>query len=228
MRLSDWTWEQWTEPLLLSLRIALVASVIVLALGTLVAWLMTRKPQRGALWLETLFMMPLVLPPTVVGFLLLVLIGRKGWIGQAYEWLFGQPVIFTWLAAVIAAVIVAFPLVYQTMKNGFASVDKHLLEAARSAGAGEWQIFLYISLPLTSRSLMTAYLLGFARSLGEFGATLMVAGNIPGVTQTTPTAIYVAVESGRMGLAWTWTGAVVVISFIMLYLTGRRSDRLDR
>ncbi|MFF2089138.1 molybdate ABC transporter permease subunit [Paenibacillus sp. NPDC058174] len=223
----DWTWEQWAEPLFLSLRIALIASVIVLALGTLVAWLMTKKPLQGALWLETLFMLPLVLPPTVVGFLLLVVIGRRGWAGKAYEWLFGQPVIFTWMAAVIAAVIVAFPLVYQTMKNGFAAVDKHLVEAARSAGASEWQVFRHISLPLASRSLMTAYLLGFARSLGEFGATLMVAGNIPGVTQTTPTAIYVAVESGHMGLAWAWTGAIVFISFVMLYLTGRRSGRLD-
>src|SRR5690606_3073085 len=116
----------------------------------------------------------------------------------------------SWWAGVIAAVVVAFPLVYQTMKAGFSSQDPTISDAARSYGANEWQVFRYITLPLASRSIITAYILGFARGLGEFGATLMIAGNIPGETQTLPTAIYTAVESGSMVQAWWWTAAVVV------------------
>ncbi|NIK71840.1 molybdate transport system permease protein [Paenibacillus sp. BK720] len=166
-------------------------------------------------------MLPLVLPPTVVGFLLLVLLGRRSWLGRAIEWLFSAPVIFTWWAAVIAAVVVSFPLVYQTMKVGFQSVDKRLEEAGRSIGANERQVFWHITLPLAFRSLISAYILGFARGLGEFGATLMIAGNIPGKTQTLPTAIYVAVDSGHTTLAWAWTGSIIVISFILLFLSRR-------
>jgi molybdate ABC transporter, permease protein len=166
-------------------------------------------------------MLPLVLPPTVVGFLLLVLLGRKSWVGQGIERLFHAPVIFTWWAAVIASVVVSFPLVYQTMKVAFLSVDKRLEEAGRSIGANERQVFWHITLPLASRSLISAYILGFARGLGEFGATLMIAGNIPGKTQTIPTAIYVAVDSGNTTMAWAWTVSIIVISFILLLISRR-------
>lgn len=124
-------------------------------------------------------------------------------------------------AAVIASFVVSFPLVYQTMKTGFASVDKQLVEAGRSLRASEWEVFRYILLPLSVPSVLTAYILGFARGLGEFGATLMIAGNIPGKTQTVPTAIYVAVDSGHMTMAWAWTVSIILVSFIMLLLTGR-------
>jgi molybdate transport system permease protein len=183
---------------------------------------MSRRSFKGKTLLETAFMLPLVLPPTVVGFLLLVVLGRKSWLGRLIEWLFAAPIVFTWWAAVIAATVVAFPLVYQTMKVGFASVDRDLEDAGRSIGANEWQVFRYITLPLTFRSLISAYILGFARSLGEFGATLMIAGNIPGKTQTIPTAIYVAVDAGNAPMAWAWTGSMIVISFLMLLLTGRK------
>lgn len=175
--------------------------------------------------LDTAFLLPLVLPPTVVGFLLLMLLGRRSWVGQAIEWLFSAPVIFSVWAAVIAAVVVAFPLVYQTMRVGFDSVDRELEESARSMGASSMQVFRMITLPLAWRSLVTAYVLGFARGLGEFGATLMIAGNIPGKTQTVPTAIYVAVDAGRMTMAWAWTIGIVMISFLMLLLTGRWKGR---
>ncbi|GBF75363.1 molybdenum ABC transporter permease subunit [Paenibacillus sp. 598K] len=210
-------WQSYWTPIRLSLQVALLASVLVALLGVAAAWWMNRRTFRGKTVIETLFMLPLVLPPTVVGFVLLVVLGRKSWLGQLAERVFQAPIIFSWWAAVIAAVVVAFPLVYQTMKVGLAAVDRDLEDAGRSTGANEWQVFRYITLPLAQRSLVSAFILGFARSLGEFGATLMIAGNIPGKTQTVPTAIYVAVDSGNLTMAWVWTGSVVVISFIMLW-----------
>lgn len=218
-------WDVWLPPVALSLKISLFASIIVAIIGMLAARFMTQHSFKGKSIIETIFMLPLVLPPTVVGFILLLLLGRGSWIGQAYEWLFAQPIVFSWIAAIIAAVIVAFPLVYQTMKVGFLSVDRHLEDAARSAGGSELQVLRFITLPLAKRSLMTAYLLGFARSIGEFGATLMIAGNIPGRTQTVPTAIYIAVETGETGMAWAWTIAIIAFSFVMLLFTGRRLDQ---
>ncbi|WP_028547747.1 molybdate ABC transporter permease subunit [Paenibacillus sp. UNC451MF] len=216
------TGAQFWSPVQLSLQVALLSSVIVTVLGVGLAWWMSRRSFRGKTLIETAFMLPLVLPPTVVGFLLLVLLGRKSGLGRLIEWVFSAPIIFSWWAAVIASIVVAFPLVYQTMKVGFASIDKSLEDAGRSMGANEWQLFRHVTLPLASHSLITAYILGFARALGEFGATLMIAGNIPGKTQTIPTAIYVAVDSGNMTLAWAWTGTMILISFVMLLLTGRK------
>ncbi len=214
-------WADFWPPVHLSLQVALLSSVLVLLLGIAVCWWMSKRKFRGKVLLETFFMLPLVLPPTVVGFLLLVLLGRRSWIGQWIEGLFNAPIVFTWWAAVLASMVVAFPLVYQTLKTGFASVDGHLLDAARSIGASEWQVFRHVLLPLSARSLLSSYILGFARAIGEFGATLMIAGNIPGRTQTLPTAIYVAVDSGNWTMAWVWTTAIIVISFAMLLFTGR-------
>ncbi|MFB5676818.1 molybdate ABC transporter permease subunit [Paenibacillus terreus] len=215
-------WEEFWVPIKLSLQVSVLSSLIVIVLGVAAAWWMSRQTFKGKTVVETVFMLPLVLPPTVVGFILLVILGRRSWFGHWIEWLFNAPIIFTWWAAVIAAVVVAFPLVYQTMKVGFSSVDQALEEAARSTGANEWQVFRYITLPLTYRSIASAYILGFARGLGEFGATLMIAGNIPGKTQTIPTAIFVAVDAGNMTMAWAWTGSMIVISFIMLFLTRQK------
>jgi len=215
-------WHEFWVPVKLSLQVALLSSLVVIVLGVAVAWWMSRKSFAGKTVVETIFMLPLVLPPTVVGFLLLVVLGRKSWFGRLSEWLFDAPIIFSWWAAVIASIVVAFPLVYQTMKVAFASVDRDLEGAGRSIGANEWQVFLYITLPLTFRSLISAYILGFARGLGEFGATLMIAGNIPGKTQTIPTAIYVAVDAGNTTMAWAWTCSIIVISFLMLLVTGRK------
>ena len=159
----------------------------------------------------------------MVGFVLLVLLGRRSWIGRLYEQFTEQTIIFTWVAAVIASVIVAFPLVYRTVKSGFESVERNLEDAARAQGASEFQVLRYVSLPLASRSLAAGYVLGFARGLGEFGATIMVAGNIPGRTQTVPTAIYVAVDGGNMILAWMWVCSIVAISAVMLMVVNRNS-----
>ncbi|WP_214625971.1 molybdate ABC transporter permease subunit [Paenibacillus agaridevorans] len=217
-------WNDFWLPIRLSLQVALLSSVVVVVLGVAVAWWMARRSFKGKIVLETVFMLPLVLPPTVVGFLLLVMLGRRSWIGEWMEWLFDAPIIFTWWAAVIASVVVAFPLVYQTMKVGFASVDREYEDAARSSGASEWEVFRYVTLPLAMRQLVSAYILGFARSLGEFGATLMIAGNIPGRTQTIPTAIYVAGDSGNTAMAWAWTIVIIAISFLLLLTTGRKTS----
>lgn len=214
-------WASFLEPIGLSLRVTATASIVVFACGLLAAWRLARARFRGKAIVETAFMLPLVLPPTVIGFVLLALFGRRGPAGRAIELLFGAPVVFTWIAAVLAAVVVSFPLVYQTMKVGLQTVDRSLEDAARTDGANDGQVLLRITLPLASRSMLTAYVLGFARSLGEFGATLMIAGNIPGRTQTVPTAIYTAVENGHWTAAWWWTGAVIALSFALMLFTGR-------
>ena len=164
-------------------------------------------------------MLPMVLPPTVIGFFLIVIFGKNSMAGQAIEWLFKQPIIFTWWAAVIASIVVAFPLMYQSAKSGFQGIDLDIEDAARVDGANEWRIFLFISIPLASKALITGSILSFARALGEFGATLMFAGNIPGETQTIPTAIYIAIDSGNMTMAWELLViSIVIISFIMLLI----------
>ncbi|MDF2926079.1 MAG: molybdenum transporter permease [Paenibacillaceae bacterium] len=206
-------------PILLSLKVSVFSSIIVFLLGLYVAWIMTKKRIRFKSLLETVFLLPLVLPPTVVGFILLVILGRKSWVGQTVERLFDTSIIFTWWAAILAAVVVSFPLVYQSLKTGLASIERELEDSARSLGASEWQVLIYISIPLAWRSLIAAYVLGFARGLGEFGATLMVAGNIPNKTQTIPTAIYFAVDAGKLTLAGWWTGATILISFLLLFVT---------
>ncbi|WP_372630006.1 molybdate ABC transporter permease subunit [Cohnella sp.] len=222
--IGELDWQAFWSPIALSLRVALLSSVAAMALGVGAARWMTRRSFKGKTLLETAFMLPLVLPPTVVGFLLLVSLGRRSWIGKFAEWLFAAPIVFSWWAAVIASVVVAFPLVYQTMKTGFLSVDKGLEEAARSSGANERQVFAYIALPLAYRSFVTAYVLGFARGFGEFGATLMIAGNIPGRTQTTPTAIFIAVDAGNATMAWAWTLSMIAVSFVLLFFARARND----
>jgi molybdate transport system permease protein len=222
MMMKQINWTEFAYPIILSLKVAVVSSLFVLFIGGLAAWGMSRRNFRGKTLLETTFLLPLVLPPTVVGFILLVLLGKKSWIGYLMENFFNQSIIFTWGAAVIASIVVAFPLVYQTMKTGFSSVNKDLEDAGRSTGANEWQVLRYITLPLAWRSVTAAYILGFARGLGEFGATLMIAGNIPHKTQTLPTAIYIAVESGDQTLAWCWAGAIIVISFGLMFFANHK------
>ncbi|WDZ54897.1 molybdate ABC transporter permease subunit [Paenibacillus polymyxa] len=225
MIMQDIDWNEYWPPIRLSLQVALLSSVLVIILGLLVAWSMSRLGLfKGKTVVETVLMLPLVLPPTVVGFLLLILLGRKSGFGRFVEQWFGEPIIFSWWAGVIAAVVVAFPLVYRTLKMGLSSVDQDLENAGRSMGASEWQVFRYITFPLIFPSFKAAFILGFARGLGEFGATLMIAGNIPGKTQTIPTAIYIAVDAGHLPMAWAWTCSIILISFIMLLLTGQKNN----
>ncbi|MEK5232254.1 molybdate ABC transporter permease subunit [Lysinibacillus sp. FSL K6-0232] len=203
-------------PVKLSIEIAFVAGMIAIIAGILLGKWMATRHFKGRLLLETILLLPLVLPPTVVGFLLIMIFGKNSIFGHLIIWLFQQPVMFTWWAAVIASTIVAFPLMYQSAKTGFASVDQDIENAARIDGANEWQVFLYISVPLALKALISGGILSFTRALGEFGATLMFAGNIPGKTQTTPLAIYMAIDAGNMSLAWAWVLCMIGISFLML------------
>lgn len=208
--------QEFLSPIWLSLKIATLSGVVVILIGTLVGRLLARKNFKGKAILETILMLPMVLPPTVIGFFLIVIFGKNSLAGLAIEWLFKQPIIFTWWAAVIASAVVAFSLMYQSAKSGFQGINLEIEEAARVDGASEWKILLFISIPLASRALISGSILSFARALGEFGATLMFAGNIPGETQTIPTAIYLAIDSGNMKMAWLWVISIVMISFIML------------
>ncbi len=206
------------SPIKLSLEIATVSSVIVLISGLLLAKGMAHAKFKGKAIVETIFLLPLVLPPTVVGFLLIIIFGRNSVIGQGIEWIFHQPIMFTWWAAAIASIVVSFPLMYNSAKVGFESIDVDIENAARVDGAGNWKLFLFVSIPLALKSIISGVILSFARGLGEFGATLMFAGNIPGKTQTTSVAIYLAIDTGNMTLAWAWVACMIGISFIMLFL----------
>jgi molybdate transport system permease protein len=208
----------WT-PVKLSLEVASISVIIVFFSGIVAARILSRKRFFGKTAVETLLTLPLVLPPTVVGFLLIIIFGINSPVGRLIENIFGSPIMFTWWAAVIASSVVAFPLMYQSAKTGFLSIDTGTEEAARVDGANEWKVFLYVTLPLSVKTLITGLILSFARALGEFGATLMFAGNLPGKTQTAPTAIYVAIESGNMEAAWLWVIAMAGISFLMLFST---------
>jgi molybdate transport system permease protein len=209
------------SPVKLSLGIAAVASILVIITGIFSGRVMAHQRFKGKSLVETIFLLPLVLPPTVVGFLLIILFGRTGPGGKFVEWLFHQPVMFTWWAAVIASAVVAFPLMYQSAKAGFESIDEDIENAARVDGANEFYVLCRIAIPLALRAIISGAILSFARALGEFGATLMFAGNIPGKTQTVSTAIYMAIDSGNMNLAWMWVGSVIGISFIMLLCVNR-------
>ncbi|WP_374703378.1 molybdate ABC transporter permease subunit [Bacillus sp. V3-13] len=211
--------EQFWIPIKLSLQVACTSLIIVLFLGLIMAKMFAGKNFRGKVILETVLMLPLVLPPTVIGFLLIIIFGNNSPVGTFIESVSQQSVMFTATAAVIASTVVAFPLMYQSAKTGFQSVDRGIEEAARIDGASEWKVFLLVTIPLSVKAIVSGAILSFARGLGEFGATLMFAGNIPGKTQTVPTAIYVALESGNMDLAWLWVASMVLISFIMLLFT---------
>lgn len=224
LQLNNAFMQEFLSPIWLSLKVATISGVIVIIMGTLIGKALARRKFKGKAVVETILMLPMVLPPTVVGFLLIVVFGKNSIIGQAIEWIFNQPIIFTWWAAVIAAVVVAFPLMYQSAKSGFQEVDHDIEEAARIDGASEWKTFLFISVPLASKMLLAGSILSFARSLGEFGATLMFAGNIPGVTQTIPTAIYIALDSGNMAMAWMWVIAIMILSFGMMLIVRMKQD----
>jgi molybdate transport system permease protein len=188
--------DAWTA-LALSLKVAGCATLIDLVLGVAVGFLLARRRFPGRELLDTLLTLPMVMPPTVLGYYLLVLIGRHGWLGAWLQNSFGINLIFTWQGAVIAAAIVIFPLVFKPARAAFEAVDVQLEQAARVLGVSEAALFFRVTLPLAWRGILAGVLLGFARALGEFGATLMVAGSIPGRTQTLSIAVYEAVQAGQ-------------------------------
>ncbi|MBS4026647.1 MAG: molybdate ABC transporter permease subunit [Clostridia bacterium] len=199
------------SPIWVSLKTATVATIITFFLGILIARLMVDYRGKGKNIIDGLLIIPLVLPPTVIGFGLLLIFGRNGPVGKILEY-FGYHIIFSWPATVIAAFIVSFPLMYQTARGAFEQIDPNLVNAARILGDSEWNIFWRVIIPLSWPSIMAGTTLSFARALGEFGATLMLAGNIPGKTQTIPIAIYFAVAANQMERALIWVSLILIIA----------------
>jgi molybdate transport system permease protein len=200
------------SPFWISLKVATTAIFFTFFLGITAAYSLLEYRGKWKAALDSIFLAPLVLPPTVVGFLLLQLFGQYGWMGKFLQ-LFRFNIIFTWYAGVIAAVVVTFPLMYKTAQGAFEQVDENLLRAAKTLGASEFRVFWRIALPLAFPGVLAGAMLAFARGLGEFGATLMLAGNIPMQTTTIPLAIYAAVEAGANQEAWLWTGIILSMSF---------------
>lgn len=215
----DWT------ALAISLKVAGWATVLNLILGVGTGFLLARRNFPGKNILDSLLALPMVMPPTVLGYYLLVLLGRHGWIGSVLRETFGVNLIFTWQGAVIAATIVAFPLVFKPARAAFETVDKQLEDAARVLGISEISLFFHITLPLAWKGIMAGVLLGFARSLGEFGATLMIAGNIPGKTQTLSIAIYEAVQAGQDRLANTLVLITSLVCVAIMLASGRLAPK---
>ena len=204
------------QALILSLQVATIATILAFIIGLTLALWLAKSNFRGKEVVETLINLPLILPPTVLGYYLLVILGRNG----PFYWV-GLQVVFTWSAAVIASTVVALPLMVQSSRAAIASVDPKLEKAAGTLGAPPWRVLLDVTLPLARRGILAGTVLAFARSLGEFGATLMVAGNIPGQTQTLPLAIYDLVQANRLVEA---NGAVLlmtIVAFALLFLVNR-------
>ncbi|NLN87815.1 MAG: molybdate ABC transporter permease subunit [Syntrophomonadaceae bacterium] len=214
LHIEDWF------PVILSLRVAILVVIMVAALGLPLSRFMARNEFYGKDVLEALITLPLVLPPSVIGYGLLVLIGKNGLIGRYLDTL-GINLIFTWYAIIMAAAVVAFPLFYQTAKAAFNSVDVNYEKAARTLGAAELRVFFTVTLPLALPGVTAGLVLAFARALGEFGATLMVAGNIPGQTQTIPVAIYYAVDRGYDVTARTLVLIITLFSFAVIWCANR-------
>lgn len=202
------------SPLILSIKTAVFATAFAFVLGILAAYFVLKR-QRCKSLADAIFTLPMVLPPTVVGFFLLIIFGKNSWIGQLLE-MVNLSVIFSWGGTVIASTVVAFPLMYRTALGAFEQVDENLFAAARTLGISESKIFLKILLPNSMSGIVAGTILSFARAMGEFGATIMVAGNIPGRTQTMALAVYSATQSGNRELAFKWVMVIVTISFIAI------------
>jgi len=210
--------------LLLSLRVATVATLLSLVVGLLVAWVLARREFRGKSLLDALTTLPLVMPPTVLGYYLLVALGQQSPLGRFFAGL-GWPLVFTWRGATLAASVASFPLLVQAARAGFESVDPRLEDMARTLGRSEASIFWTVTLPLAWRSILAGMVLAFARALGEFGVTLMVAGNIPHRTQTMAIAIYDLVQAGRQAEANVMVVLMTVVAMVLV-IVARHATRL--
>lgn len=217
---------------LLSLQIAALAMALVIPIGIATAWLLARKRFRGRFVLEAATTLPLALPPVLVGFVLLWVTGGNSWIGRAINGLFGVDIVFTWVAAAIAAAVVAFPLSVRAFTSAIAGVDSRLEVAARGLGAGPLRVFFTITMPMAYRGILAGVLLGFVRAFSEFGATIVIAGNIPGRTQTVPSAIFTRISTGDDSAVWRLAIVSIVIAVIALgahnYLLRRSNTEAER
>ena len=212
-------------PLWLSLRVAALATLVSLALGLWIAYVLANRKFRGKELLDAVVTLPLVLPPTVLGYYLLVALGRTSPLGHLYEYLFGAPLVFTWQAAVVASTFHAIPLLVKSARAAFETVDRSYEKAARNLGASDWRVFWRVTLPLSRRAVIAASVLAFARALGDFGTTLMIAGDIPGKTQTASIAIYDAVESGNTLVARVLVLVLSAFAIVIVYAANRLQQR---
>lgn len=214
------------SPLALSLQVALLATSLAGVVGIALATLLARRAFPGRELLDVLITAPMVMPPTVLGYYLLVVVGRRSFIGKTFESLTGESIVFTVTGAVVAAFVGALPLVVKSARASLEGVDETLLFAARTLGAGPLRAFFTVHLPLAARGIVAGVMLGFARSLGDFGVTLMIAGDIPGETQTASLAIYDAIQARReseaLGMIAILTGAAIAILYVVNKLSGRR------
>jgi molybdate transport system permease protein len=208
-------------PLGLTLKVAFTATLLAFLAGVPLAFLVARKKFWGRELLDSLATLPLVLPPTVMGYYLIVVWGRNGWLGHWLHDVWGISLMFTWQGAVLAAALVSFPLVFKAARAAFEEVDKNQENVARTLGLSETAVFRRVSLPLALRGIIAGTMLAFARSMGEFGATLMLAGNLPGKTQTLSLAIYDAVQSGNDKLALSLVVVVSVACILILMTSGK-------
>jgi molybdate transport system permease protein len=209
----------------LSARVAVLATVVNALLGIPLAYVLARRRFWGRSVVDLVVTLPLVLPPTVTGYYLIVLLGRRGVLGAPLYELTGWTIAFTWYAAVIAATVMALPLVVRTAQAAIESVEPALERAAFTLGRSEWETALTVTLPLARNGILAGLVLAFARALGEFGATLMLAGNIPGKTTTVPLAIYTAVQTGETGEVLALVGLLTALSCIVLIAAGRLSEK---
>jgi molybdate transport system permease protein len=214
-------------PLSITLWIATISSILVLCSGVVIAYIFARRDFRGKELAELLVTLPLVLPPTVIGYLLVILVGKHGFIGHLIFNVLGTGIMFTWQAAVIAAYTVSLPLMVKTAQAAIEAVDKELEYAAYILGRSEIETALLVTLPLAKRGILAGLVLSFARAVGEFGATLMLAGNIPGKTSTMSTSIYSAFQAGNNELAQTLVLILILISLLAISLTGRFIGKLE-
>ena len=211
------------SPFIISVKTSVLATIITSILGVIIAYLMANYRGRFKGFLDGLLTLPLVLPPTVVGFFLLLFFGKNGPFGK-FLLLFNKTVIFSWSATVIAAVVVSFPMMYRSSRSAIEQIHYNIISAAKTLGFSNFRIFCKIAIQLAFPGIIGGIILSFARALGEFGATLMIAGNIPGKTQTIPLAIFFAVEGGNMALAYKWVITIVLISLISIFLLNNWSN----
>lgn len=209
------------KPLWLTLKVASLATFATFFLGVGLAFLIVRKRFPGREWLDAFFTLPLVMPPTVLGYYLIVVMGRNGWIGRRLYETFGVSLMFTWQGAVLASALVSLPLVFKAARSSFENVDHNLERAARTLGLSETGIFFRVSFPLAWRGILAGAMLAFARAMGEFGATLMIAGNLPGKTQTLSLAVYDAVQAGNDRLAAVLVLITSLVCMLVLVSSGK-------
>ena len=208
MTAEEWQFVRFTAGM------AVISTLLVLPFGLALAWLLARREWRGKALVETLVSLPLVLPPVVTGLILLKLFGRRGPLGHWLETWLGIEVVFTWKAVVLALAVMSAPLLVRTARVAIEDVNPVFEQLARTLGAGEWRVFFTITLPLARRGILAGTLLAFARALGEFGATILVAGNIPGQTTTLSVAIYHHIQLGQDHHAWALAGVAALLAFL--------------